>query len=130
MNASGRLAQIAQARKNKLGTYGRGTRGPGRQPCAKSGHARRRRNRPPRRRASVTFARPTRRRKLHDYPETDSLYIELRPGPGTETRELSSGVNIELAGAVIGLDIDRASKTLDLTTLETVALPLSATRAA
>jgi uncharacterized protein YuzE len=70
--------------------------------------------------------------KLHYYPETDSLYIELKPGPGTETRELSPGVNIDLdaAGAVIGLDIDRASQTLDLTTLETVALPLSATRAA
>jgi hypothetical protein len=57
--------------------------------------------------------------KLHYYPETDSLYIELKPGPGSETRELSPGV-----------DIDSASKTLDLTTLETVALPMSATRAA
>jgi uncharacterized protein YuzE len=70
--------------------------------------------------------------KLHYYPETDSLYIELKPGPGSETRELSPGVNIDLdeAGAVVGLDIDSASKTLDLTTLETIALPLSATRAA
>jgi uncharacterized protein YuzE len=41
--------------------------------------------------------------------------------PGTETREHTRGVNIDLdaAGAVIGLDIDRASKTLDLTTLGT-----------
>jgi hypothetical protein len=24
--------------------------------------------------------------KLHYYPETDSLYIELKPTPGTKTR--------------------------------------------
>ena len=70
--------------------------------------------------------------KLHYYPETDSLYIELRAGAGTETRELSPGVNIDLddTGAVVGLDIDGASRTLDLSTLETVALPFNATHAA
>ena len=68
--------------------------------------------------------------KLHYYPETDSLYIELRAGAGTETRELSPGVNIDFdeTGAVV--DIDGASRTLDLSTLETVALPFTATRAA
>jgi len=70
--------------------------------------------------------------KLHYYPETDSLYIELRAAPGAETRELSPGVNIDLdeTGAVVGLDIDGASGKLDLSTLETVALPFTATRAA
>ena len=70
--------------------------------------------------------------KLHDDPETDSLYIELHAGPGAETRELSPGVNIDLddSGAVIGLDIDGASRRLDLGALETVALPFTATRAA
>lgn len=70
--------------------------------------------------------------KLHYYPETDSLYIELNAGPGTETREIAPGLNVDLdsEGAVMGLDIDRASRTLDLTTLETVALPVAATRAA
>lgn len=70
--------------------------------------------------------------KLHYYPETDSLYIELRAVPGAETRELSPGVNIDLdaAGAVVGLDIDGASRALDLTTLETVSLPFTVTRAA
>jgi uncharacterized protein YuzE len=28
--------------------------------------------------------------KLHYYPETDSLYIELKPAPGAETREISA----------------------------------------
>jgi uncharacterized protein YuzE len=70
--------------------------------------------------------------KLHYYPETDSLYIELKPGPGTEVREIADGLNVDLsdAGEVVGFDIDHASKRLDLTTLETVALPLATTRAA
>ena len=28
--------------------------------------------------------------KIHYYPETDSLYVELKAGPGTETREASA----------------------------------------
>ena len=34
--------------------------------------------------------------KLHYYPETDSLYIELRGEPGTETREIADGLNVDL----------------------------------
>ena len=69
--------------------------------------------------------------KLHYYPETDSLYIELRDAPGVETREVSDGLNVDLDadGAVVGLDIDGASR-LDLHTLETIALPVQVTRAA
>ena len=29
--------------------------------------------------------------KLHYYPETDSLYIELKSTPGRETREIAPG---------------------------------------
>jgi uncharacterized protein YuzE len=70
--------------------------------------------------------------KLHYYPETDSLYIELRSGPGAEVREVADGLNadIDATGSVIGLDIDQASQRLDLATLETIALPLTTTRAA
>lgn len=70
--------------------------------------------------------------KLHYYPETDSLYIELKSGPGVETREIAEGLNVDLAadGEVVGFDIDHASRNLDLTTLETVALPLRSTRVA
>ena len=70
--------------------------------------------------------------KLHYYPETDSLYIELRDEPGTETREVTAGLNVDLNanGEVVGFDIDSASRHLDLSTLETVALPLRTTRAA
>jgi uncharacterized protein YuzE len=70
--------------------------------------------------------------KLHYYPETDSLYIELKPEPGSQTREVADGlvVDFDEGGQVVGFDIDRASKRLDLSKLETVALPLHTTTAA
>ena len=70
--------------------------------------------------------------KLHYYPETDSLYIELRAEPGAESREIADGLNVDLndKGEVVGFDIDHASRHLDLTTLETVELPLKATKIA
>ena len=68
--------------------------------------------------------------KLHYYPETDSLYVELKADPGAETREVSDGLNVDLdeAGDVIGFDIDHASQRFDLSTLETVALPVRTDR--
>ena len=65
--------------------------------------------------------------KLHHYAETDSLYVEFKTGPGTETREVSDGLNVDLDGAghVVGFDIDHASSRLELSTLEIEALPLS-----
>jgi uncharacterized protein YuzE len=70
--------------------------------------------------------------KLHYYPETDSLYIELKPAAAAETREIASGVHIDLdsEGSIVGLDIDHASGKLDLSTLEAVDLPLGNLRAA
>ena len=69
--------------------------------------------------------------KLHYYPETDSLYIELKVEPGAETLEVAPGLNVDLdaRGEVVGFDIDHASR-LDLSTLETTALPLKSTRVA
>ena len=57
--------------------------------------------------------------KLHYYPETDSLYIELNARPGADTREIADGI-----------DIDRAPRKLELMTLKPVALPAPATRSA
>jgi uncharacterized protein YuzE len=70
--------------------------------------------------------------KISCYAETDSLYIELRPGPGSETREIASGLNIDLdsEGNVVGFDIDGASGRSDLSVLETVAFPVLPDRAA
>ena len=51
--------------------------------------------------------------------------------PGVETREVSSGINVDLdaGGNVIGFDIDHASAKLDLATLETEALPVRSYKA-
>ena len=63
--------------------------------------------------------------KLHYYPETDSLYIELKNTPGAETREVAEGlvVDFDAEGNVVGFDIDHASTKLDLSRIETIALP-------
>jgi uncharacterized protein YuzE len=63
--------------------------------------------------------------KLHYYPETDSLYIELSSAPGAETREIVDGLvaDLDADGNVVGLDIDHASRKLDLSPVETIALP-------
>lgn len=64
--------------------------------------------------------------KLHYYPETDSLYIELKSTAGVEAREISDGLMVDLDadGEVVGFDLDAASRRFDLTRLDTVALPL------
>ena len=63
--------------------------------------------------------------KLHYYPAIDSLYAELKTGPGAETREVSDGLNVDLdaVGEVVGFDIDHASRRFGLSILEMEALP-------
>jgi uncharacterized protein YuzE len=63
--------------------------------------------------------------KLHYYPETDSLYIELNDHPSSDSQEIADGLVLDLdaAGNPVGIDIDAASQRLDLATLETIALP-------
>ena len=69
--------------------------------------------------------------KLQYYPDTDSLYVEFKAGPGAETLEVTDGLNVDLdaGGDVVGFDIDHASRRVDLSTLETEALPLHAIKA-
>jgi uncharacterized protein YuzE len=68
--------------------------------------------------------------KLHYYPETDSLYIELKNEPGTAAREIVEGMvaDFDAKGNVIGFDIGHASRKLDLSKIETIALRGSAPR--
>lgn len=64
--------------------------------------------------------------KLNYYADTDSLYIELKPGPSTDSREIADGLVLDLdaSGSPVGIDIQHASRKLDLSTLETKSLPL------
>jgi uncharacterized protein YuzE len=63
--------------------------------------------------------------KLFYDPETDSLYIDLNARPGADAREIADGlvVDFDAEGRPVGIDIQHASRNLDLSTLETQALP-------
>lgn len=69
--------------------------------------------------------------KLSYDAETDSLYIELKAGPGVETIRVAEGLmaDVDAAGEIVGFDIHHASR-LDLTRIETSGFPDDATRAA
>ena len=65
--------------------------------------------------------------KLHYYPDTDSLYIDLSEAVSADSREIADGVVLDFDddGRLVGIDIDRASKVVDLSRLETEELPVS-----
>lgn len=65
--------------------------------------------------------------KLHYYPETDSLYIDLAERPSTESREVVPGVVLDFDsnGHLVGIAIDRARQSVNLTRLEAEALPIT-----
>ncbi len=63
--------------------------------------------------------------KLHYYPDTDTLSISLKNAKSVNTEEIAHDVvlDFDAEGSVISIDIDLASKKLDLTTLEMVDFP-------
>ena len=66
------------------------------------------------------------------YPETDSLYIDLSAKPSAESREVSPGVvlDYDADGNLAGIDIDEASRKLDLSEIILTKLPAEAQRSA
>jgi len=54
--------------------------------------------------------------KLNYYRDTDSLYIDLLSRPSADSREISEGVvlDYDAAGTLVGIDIDNASRKIDL----------------
>ncbi len=63
--------------------------------------------------------------KLDYYPETDSLYIDLSGRSSVESREISAGVvlDYDAQGNLVGIDIDHASRKVDLNRLILSKLP-------
>ena len=63
--------------------------------------------------------------KLNYYAETDSLYIDLSEKPSTQSREVSEGVvlDYDADGNLVGIDIDNASKKVQLKQLVLSKLP-------
>lgn len=63
--------------------------------------------------------------KLNYHPETDSLYIDLSEQPSAESREISEGVvlDYDAKGNLVGIDIDNASRKVELKKLILSKLP-------
>ena len=61
------------------------------------------------------------------YPDTDMLYIKLGSGVSTESEEIAPGVVIDFdsLNQLLGVEIEDASKLIDLSRLELRALPVS-----
>lgn len=65
--------------------------------------------------------------KFHYYPETDSLYIDLAERESANSQEVAPGVVLDFDenGKLVGIDIDGASKFVNLSRLETESLPFT-----
>ena len=63
--------------------------------------------------------------KLTYYPETDSLYIDLSEQPSVDSQEISEGIvlDYDASGNLVGIDIDNASKKVQLKELTLSRLP-------
>jgi uncharacterized protein YuzE len=63
--------------------------------------------------------------KLNYYADTDSLYIDLSERPSVESREVTEGVvlDYDAEGHLVGIDIDNASRKVDLKKLTLNKLP-------
>ncbi len=69
--------------------------------------------------------------KVSHYPDTDSLFVKLRPGVEAEGSEVAPGIVFHYTseGDVTAIDIDsEASKLVDLSLLEVEGLPIRATQ--
>lgn len=64
--------------------------------------------------------------KFHYYPETDSLYIELSEAVSVASKEVAPGVvlDFDAEGHLVGIDLDKASKFVNLSRLEISSLPI------
>lgn len=63
--------------------------------------------------------------KVTYYPEADSLYLDLSEQPSAESREVSEGVvlDYDVAGNLVGIDIDNARAKVQLDRLTLSRLP-------
>ena len=63
--------------------------------------------------------------KLNYYPDTDSLYIDLSSKTSVDSRDISPGIVLDYDsnGDLVGIDIDNASKKLDLKDLTLSHIP-------
>jgi uncharacterized protein YuzE len=65
--------------------------------------------------------------KLNYFAETDSLYIDLSEQPSASSKEISEGIvlDYDAKGNLVGIDIDNASRKVELKQLVLDKLPAS-----
>ncbi len=70
--------------------------------------------------------------KVRHDPETDMLYIEFEERPSLESFELLDGIVVDLDADehVVGIEIDRASRRIDIDKLRAALEPEPAARPA
>lgn len=63
--------------------------------------------------------------KVNYYPETDTLYIDLSEQASVESEEIADGIvlDYDAAGNVVGMEIEGASKKVQLDRLEVSNVP-------
>ena len=63
--------------------------------------------------------------KFHYYKDTDSLYIDLSEKKSVDSKEVTPDIVLDFddKGSLVGIDIDHASKHVNLSHLETEGLP-------
>ena len=63
--------------------------------------------------------------KLQYFPDTDTLYIALSEQSSVESDEIAPDVVVDLSedGRLVGIEIEHASKLLDLTKIEVESIP-------
>ncbi|PTL34914.1 hypothetical protein CLG94_12515 [Candidatus Methylomirabilis limnetica] len=64
--------------------------------------------------------------RLNYYPDTDSLYIDLSGKVSADSKEISEGVilDYDVDGNIVGIDIDNASKKVDMKELLISKVPI------
>ena len=64
---------------------------------------------------------------LNYFSDTDTLYIDLSSKSSVESKEISEGVvlDYDAEGNLAGIDIDNASKKLNITEINLNKLPIS-----
>ena len=61
------------------------------------------------------------------HPETDMLYIQLTDRASTESEEVAPGIVVDFDenNHIVGVEIEDASKVIDLSRLELKAIPVT-----
>jgi len=70
--------------------------------------------------------------RIEYFPATDSLHIDFAERAGVDTREVGDGIviDVDADGGPVGIDIDQASKHLDLRTLDLRRIPFGVEKVA